>query len=103
MSEEIVILLSCAVFMLYLFNGYVMLILCWCYDYLLIFTYIWIDKSYDSDDLPLTQMVLQRNTGVNIEDEDMEDKEDDENYKETSNEGENESTFLFVIDIKCLR
>ena len=43
--------------------------------------YIWIDKIYDSDDLPLTQMVLQRTTGLNAEDEDAEDEEGDENYK----------------------
>ena len=32
--------------------------------------YIWTEKIYDSDDQPLNQMVLQRTTGVNIEDKD---------------------------------
>ena len=48
-------------------------------------------------------MVLQRTTMVNNESKDTEDKEDNENYKEMSNKGANEGTFLFVIDIKCLR
>ena len=56
------------------FCGYVMIILFWCYDYLLFLAYIWIDKIYDSDDLPLTQMVLQSDTGVNTEDEAAEDE-----------------------------
>ena len=42
---------------------------------------IWIDNIYDSDDLSLTQMILQCTTGVNTEDEDLEDEENDENYK----------------------
>ena len=37
------------------------------------------------------------------DDKDVDDDEDDENYKEISNEGENKGTFFFVIDIKCLR
>ena len=37
-------------------------------------------NSYDSDDLLLTQILLQRNTGINSEDKDAEDEEDDENY-----------------------
>ena len=53
--------------------------------------------------MSLTQMLLQRNTGVNTQNEDSEDEEDDENHKEISNEGENEGTFLFVVDIKFLR
>ena len=57
-----------------------MLILLWCYDYLLILSYIWIDKSYDSDDKPLTQMVLQRNSEVNDEGKNVEDKEDYANF-----------------------
>ena len=44
-------------------------------------SYIWIDKIYNSDDLPLTQMLLQRTNGVNSEDEDAEDDDDDENNK----------------------
>ena len=49
--------------------------------------YIWINKIYDSDDVPLTQIVLQRTTGVNTEDKDAEDDEDEENDKDniTSN------------------
>ena len=61
------------------FYGYVMLILCWCYDFFLL--YIRIGNIYDSDDLPLTQMVLYRTTGVNTEDEDGGDVEDNENYR----------------------
>ena len=34
-------------------------------------------------------MVIQRNTGVNTDGEDVEDEEDDENCEEMSNEGEN--------------
>ena len=48
--------------------GSIMLILRWCYDYIFFIVYIWIYNSYDSDDLQLTQMVLQRNTEVNNED-----------------------------------
>ena len=66
--------------------GSVMHILCWYYDYLLFIAYIWIDKIYDSDDLPLTQMVLQQNIEVNNEGEDAEDKEYYENYKEMYDE-----------------
>ena len=64
--------------------------------------YVWIDKIYYSDDLPLTQMVLQRTTGVNTEVKDAEYDEDDENYGEMSNEGENKVMYFFVIDITCL-
>ena len=40
-----------------------------------------IDKIYDiDDDVPLTQMVLQRTIGVNTEDGDTEYDEDDECY-----------------------
>ena len=82
----------------------VMLILRWCYNYifLLIYIYIWIDKSYGSDDLPLTQMFLQRNTEVNDEEENAEYKEDDANFLGMSDEGENEGKSLFVLDIKYL-
>ena len=46
-------------------------------------------------------MLLQSTTGVNIEDKDVEDEEDDENYKEMSNELSNKC--FFKIDIKCVR
>ena len=62
--------------------GSVMLILRWRYDYIFFFAYIWIDKSYDSDDLPLTQMVLQRNSEVNDGDKIPEDEEDDASFRE---------------------
>ena len=55
----------------------VILILRWWYAYILFISCIWIDKSYDSDDLPLTQIVIQRNTEVNDEDENAEDEEED--------------------------
>ena len=42
-----------------------MLISRWCYDYIFFLSYIWIDKSYDSDDMPLTQMFLKINSEVN--------------------------------------
>ena len=58
--------------------------------------------NYDSDDLPLTQMVCKRNSEVNDEDENAEDEEDDENYVVMSDEGSNEGKFLFVIDITSL-
>ena len=48
-------------------------------------------------------MVLQRTTGVNIEDKDTQDDEDDENDKDMSNGGENKGMFFFVIDITFLR
>ena len=72
-----------------LLYGSVMLILSWCYDYFFYITYIWIDKNYDSDDLPLIQMVLQRNSEVNDENEDVEDEEDGANFAEISDEGAN--------------
>ena len=71
------------------FNTYVKIILCWCYDYVMFLKYIWIEKINDSDDLPLTQMVLQRTTGVSSEDKDAEDDEYDEKNEEMSNAGEN--------------
>ena len=82
--------------------GSVIIILSWCYDYLFCLTYIWIDKNYDSDDLPLIQMVLQRNSEVNDENEDVEDEEDNANFAEMSDEGANEGTFLFVVNIIAL-
>ena len=77
------------------FYGSFMLILWWCYNYLLFLAYIWIDKIYDSDELPLTQMVLQITTGVNTEDKYVENEEDDENYKDMSNEVANKCIFCF--------
>ena len=83
--------------------GSVMLILRWWCDYLFYFTHIWIDKNYDSDDLSLIQMVIQRNSEVNNEYKNAGDEEDDANFAEVSDEGENEGTFLFVIGITSLR
>ena len=83
--------------------GSVIIILRWCYDYIFFLVYIWIDKSYDSDDLTLTQMVLQRITEVNYEDENMEDEEDNANFVEMSDKGANEGPFWFVVDITSLR
>ena len=83
--------------------GSVMIILRWCCDYLLNLTYTWIDKSYDSDDLPLIWMILQRNSEVNDKDKNTEDEEENANFAEMSDEGANEGTFLFVIDITSLR
>ena len=83
--------------------GSVMLILRWLYDYLFFLEYIWIYKSYDSDDLLLNQMILQLNSEVNDEDKNAEDEEDNASSEEMSNEGANEGTFLFVIDIIALR
>ena len=79
-----------------------MLILHWCYDYIFSLVFNWTEKSYDSDDLPLNQIFLQRNTKVNDEEENVEDEEDDANFLEISYEGANEGKFLFVIDIKSL-
>ena len=72
-----------------------MLCLFWANDMIIFFSciYIWIENIYDSDDQPLTQMILQRTTRVNTEDEDAKDEEDDENYKKMSNEGANEVRF----------
>ena len=58
------------------FYAYVMLILWWCYDYVMFLAYILIEKICDNDLLPLTQMVLQSNTGVNSEDNYLEDDEE---------------------------
>ena len=80
-----------------------MIILRWWYDYIFFLVYVWIYKSYDIDDLPLTQMVLQINSEVNDEDENAEDEEGDEIFVEMSDEGANVSKFLFVIDITSLR
>ena len=38
--------------------------------------------SYDSDDLPLTQMVCKRNSEVNDGDKILEDEEDDASFRE---------------------
>ena len=84
------------------YYGSGMLILRWCYDYLFFVEYIWIYKGYDSDEMPLTQMFLQRNTEVNDEEENAEYKEDDANFLGMSDEGENEGKSLFVLDIKYL-
>ena len=40
-------------------------------------------------------MFLQFNTEVNVENENVEDEEDDENFVEISNEGANEGAFFF--------
>ena len=80
-----------------------MLILCWWYDDLLYITYTWKEKIYDSDDLPLTQMVIKHNSEVNDADKNAEDEEDDANFSEMSDEGSNEGKFLFVVDIESLR
>ena len=82
--------------------GSVMIILLWWYYYYFFIEYIRIDNIYNSDDLPLTQRVINCNTGVNTKDKDAEDEEDDENYVEMPNEGENEGKILFVIDITSL-
>ena len=99
-DSDIVKLYCINVILLY---GSVMIILRWCCDYLFNLTYTWIDKSYDGDDLPLIQMVLQRDSEVNDEDKNAEDEEDDVKFSEMSDEGANEATFLFVIDITSLR
>ena len=93
MFYDKVILLSC--------SG--IIYLRWCYDYLFFLAYIWIDKSYDSDYLPVTQMLIHPNTGVNTEEEDAEDEEDNENDEEIYNGNESKVKSLFVIDIKFLR
>ena len=71
-------LLSCIVIILYLF-----MVLLWLFyaDAMNFFSciYIWIENIYDSDDLLLTQMVLQGAKWVNTEDKYTEDEEDDEN------------------------
>ena len=41
---------------------YAMLILRWCGDYPFCLKHTGIEKSYDSDDLPMNQMVLQQNS-----------------------------------------
>ena len=69
--------------------GSVMLILRWWYDYLFFLAYIWIENSSDSDDLLLTQMVIQCNTEVNDEGENVEDEEDDASFVEISDYGTN--------------
>ena len=64
--------------------GSVMLILRWCYEYIFFLAYIWIYKRYDSDDLPLIQIVIQHNTEVDDEDENAEDGEYNTNFVEVS-------------------
>ena len=48
-------------------------------------------------------MLLQSNPEVDDEDENAEDEEDDASFVEMPDEGANEGTFLFVIDITSLR
>ena len=84
------------------YYGSVMLILRWCYDYLFFVEYIWIYKGYDSDEMPLTQMFLQRNLELNDEDENKEDEEDNAKYVEMSLGGSNECTLFFLIYITSL-
>ena len=48
-------------------------------------------------------MILQRNSEVNDRDKNTEDEEENANFAEMSDEGANEGTFLFVIDITSLR
>ena len=60
--------------------AYVMIILFVCYYYVMFIAYILIDKIYDSDNLPLTQMLIQRTTGINTEEEDVE--EENESYED---------------------
>ena len=43
---------------------------------------IWIDKIYYSDDVLLTQIVLQRTKGVNSEEEDAKDEKGDKSYED---------------------
>ena len=47
------------------------------------------DKKYNSDDIPLTQLVLKRNSEFNEENEVLEDKqeEDEESINENDDEG----------------
>ena len=52
--------------------------------------------------MTLTQIVLQHNIEINNRDEHTEDEEDNANFVEISDEGANEGTFLFVIDMKSL-
>ena len=47
-------------------------------------------------------MVLQHNSELNYEDINAENVGDDANFSEMSDEGSNEGTFLFVIDITSL-
>ena len=76
-----------------LYLCYTFVWLCYAYFTLMLWifflAYIWVYKSYDSDDLPLTQMAVQKNTRVNTEDEDAEHEENDENYEWMSNKGAN--------------
>ena len=48
-------------------------------------------------------MVLHRNTGVYTQDEYAEDEEYNENYKEVSNEGANESRFFSLMSNSYVR
>ena len=71
-------LLGCTIFICF--------ILCLYYVYVILVFFIFcddaIDKIYNSnDDVPLTQMLIQRNIRVSTEDKDMEEGEDDESYK----------------------
>ena len=65
-----------------LLYGFVVLILRWWCDYIFLIAYIWIYKSYDSDDMSLTQMVLKSNSEVNDEDEILEDGVEDLSFRE---------------------
>ena len=61
-----------------------------------------IQGGYYSDEMPLTQMFLQRNLELNDEDENAEDEEDNAKSVEMFDGGSNEGTFLFVIYITFL-
>ena len=71
-----------AIRLYYIYMFHFMLVLCLCYSGFFIFCDDAIDKIYNSnDDVPLTQMLIQRNIRVSTEDKDTEEGQDDESYE----------------------
>ena len=67
-----------------------MILVCSCYCFIMLLLYChYTDNSYDSDDIPLTQLVLNRKSESNEKDEILEDEqeEDEESIYETDDEG----------------
>ena len=68
----------------------VVILICSCYFFIMILLYFhYTDNSYDSDDIPLSQLVLKRKAEAYEEDEILEDEqeEDEEYIYETDDEG----------------
>ena len=82
--------LLCLFYFLWLCYASVMLLICWCYCFIMLILYLhYKDKGYNSNDIPLTQVVLKRKSELNEEDEISEDEqeEDEEYIRETDDVG----------------